>query len=211
MQVAAVSPIYRRGIAAVLQEYDVHVAAPVADGDELLAAGDADVVLAQAQLPGLPGAMRGLQARSDRARVILLLASDESLDVGAALRHSPAGLLLQDAGSEEFLAAVQAAAAGWGWVSAALVPEVLRLAVTGAFRQSIGDVTAGVLSRREREVLILVATGRSNRRVAAELFIAENTVKNHVRHILAKLGLSSRVEATLYAVSIGLVDSGEHT
>ncbi len=210
MQVAAASPIYRRGIAAVLQERGMEVVAAAADGDELSAAVAADVVLVQPELPGLVGALRALSTIPNRPKMIMLVGPAEPLAVGAALRHGPAGLLLQDAGADEFEAAVRSVSAGGGWISAPLVPLVMPLAVAGALRAAIEDSAAGTLSRREREVLALVASGHSNRKVAAELFIAENTVKNHVRKILEKLNLSSRVEATLWAVSTGLVDSNEH-
>lgn len=209
VQVAAASPIYRRGIAAVLQERGMEVVASAADGTALSAARPADVVLVQPELPGLVGALRALSTVPDRPKVILLVGPAEPLAVGAALRHGPAGLLLQDAGADEFEAAVQAVSGGGGWISAALVPLVLPLAVSGALRAAIEDSAAGTLSRREREVLVLVASGHSNRKVASELFIAENTVKNHVRKILEKLDLNSRVEATLWAVSTGLIDSNE--
>lgn len=209
VQVAAAGPIYRRGIAAVLLEDGIDVVASAADGDELAGAEAADVTVAQLELPGLAAAMRERTARGARGRIVLLLASAEPEVTTSALRHGPAALLLHDAGPDELLSAVRAVAAGSGWISGGLVSTVLGQARSGAVRESIARTASGSLSPREREVLVLVAAGHSNRAVAAELFIAENTVKNHVRHILAKLELSSRVEATLYAVSTGLIDSAD--
>ncbi len=208
-QVAAPSPIYRRGIAAVLVENDVHVVASVADGNELLAAGATDVVVAHLELPGIGEAMRELKMREHRTRVVLLLGSSEGATVDTALRYGSDALVLEDASAAELLTAAHAVMCDRGWISSGLAPAVLRQARSGIARRSTLDATAGLLSRREREVLVLVAAGLSNRQIAHRLFIAENTVKNHVRHILAKLELSSRVEATLYAVSVGLVGSGD--
>lgn len=208
-QVAAPSPIYRRGISAVLVENGIHVVASAADGTELLAAEATDVVVAHLELPQIGDAMRELAARSRRTRVILLLGSSEDPTVDAALRLGPAAMLLQDASPAELIAAAHAVMSERGWIASGLATAVLRQARSGIARRRTIDATAGLLSRREREVLVLVAAGHSNRQIAHRLFIAENTVKNHVRHILAKLELSSRVEATLYAVSVGLVGAGD--
>ena len=206
----AASSVYRRGIAGVLGDAGMTVVASVEGQADLVAApGPADVALVDV---GLPGLMPFIGGRSGGPRVLLLVSSADDADVILGLRHRPDGLLSRDAAPEEFVAAVTAVAHRGVWVSPGLLDTVLGLATSAAVRRGVAS-SAGDrhrhLSPREREVLALVAAGHSNRGVAAQLFIAENTVKNHMRSILEKLGLGSRVEATLYAVSTGMVGSAD--
>lgn len=207
--VVAAQPMYRHGVVAVLREHGIRIeaAGSVADGAALSATDPADVVLVEFGLPGVEDALQTLG--SDYAsRVIILLPSSEQWAVAEALQFQCGGLLLRDVAGHELQSAVAAVATGFGWISPELVGCVQRLAVAGALGQRAADAGSQALTRREREVLVLVAAGHSNRRIAVDLFIAENTVKNHVRSILVKLDLRSRVEATRYAVAVGLVDAG---
>lgn len=204
--VVAAQPMYRRGVVALLREHGIGIGSS-ADGTALLADDSADVVLLEHGLPEVENALQAFG--SDFAsRVLLLLPSSEQRVVADALQFQCGGLLLRDVADHELHAAVIAVAGGSGWISPGLVGSVQRFAVAGALGQSAAEAGSQALTRREREVLVLVAAGHSNRRIAADLFIAENTVKNHVRSILEKLDLRSRVEATRYAVAVGLVDAG---
>lgn len=206
--VVAAQPMFRHGVVAVLRERGIKIetAGSFADGTALSADDPADVVLVELGVAGVGNALQtfGPQFTS---RVILLLPSNEQRIVAEALQFPCAGLLLRDVADHELQSAVLAVATGSGWISPQLVRCVQRFAVAGALGQRAADAGSHALTRREREVLVLVAGGHSNRRIAADLFIAENTVKNHVRSILEKLDLGGRVEATRYAVAVGLVDA----
>lgn len=207
--VVASQPMYRHGVVAVLREHGIEIATAgsLADGTELSVGDPADVVLLEFGVPGVESALQAL-GPDYPSRVIMLLPSSEQRVVAEALQFQCAGLLLRDVADHELHSAVAAVAAGSGWISPGLVACVQRFAVAGALGQRAADAGSQALTRREREVLVLVAAGHSNRRIAVDLFIAENTVKNHVRSILEKLDLRSRVEATRYAVAVGLVDAG---
>lgn len=200
--VVSAHPMYRRGIVAALREHDIETVRSVADGNELSATDRFDVVLIELGLPGVQTVLSYAGSRT-----IIVLPTNRPQAVQEAVRVQCAGLLRRDVAAEELRAAVLAVAGGTGWISPILATSVIALAAAdGADNQPAAHRQLASITRREREVLVQVAAGHSNRRIAAELFISENTVKNHVRSILEKLDLRSRVEATRYAVAVGLVD-----
>ncbi len=185
----------------------LEVVGEAADGEQAIARAEElgpDVILMDLVMPKLDGvgAMRELRVRMPDSRVIVLTSFLDDERLLPAIQAGAAGYLLKDVEPSELARAIRAAAAG----EAILDPTVAaRLVKTIAD----GTPTAGEgleqLTRREREVLELIARGRSNKRIAFELGISEKTVKTHVGHLLAKLGVTDRTQAALLAVQRGLV------
>jgi DNA-binding NarL/FixJ family response regulator len=167
-----------------------------------------DVVLMDIRMPGLDGieATRRIVAASDGAiRVLMLTTFGNDGYVFESLRAGASGFLLKDAAPEDLLAAIETVARG----DALLAPAVTR-AVVEAFVHSSTTrpelaSALGELTTREREVLALIAHGRSNAEIADALVITEATVKSHVGHILMKIGARDRVQAVIFAYESGLV------
>src|SRR4029453_9612885 len=137
----------------------------------------------------------------ERARVIVLTSFGEDDRLFAALRGGAGGFLLKDTEPAEIVRAIRTAHAGQSPLSPAVAARVIdQLAQAGRPR------AVDALTPREREVLRLIADGLSNKRIARELGVAEKTVKTHVGHVLAKLGVADRTQAALYAVQAGLTE-----
>jgi len=199
--------VVREGLRAFLElQEGIEVAGEAADGEEAIAVAerlDPDVVLMDLVMPKLDGlaAMRGLRERVPRARVIVLTSFLDDDKLLPALRAGAAGYLLKNAPPPEVARAVRAAHAG----EALLDPVVAaRLVETLA---GDGD-PLDRLTPREREVLELIGRGFPNKRIARRLEVSEKTVKSHVGHVLAKLGVTDRTQAAVVAVRAGLVDPG---
>ncbi|MFD3484003.1 response regulator [Streptomyces sp. NPDC058665] len=160
------------------------------EGVELVFRLDPDVVLMDLRMPDGGGvdAIAALTARGARARVLVLTTYDTDSDTIPAIEAGATGYLLKDAPRDELFTAVRAAAEG----RTVLSPAVASRLVSRVRKPATGDEP---LSAREREVLELVARGTSNRETAAELFISEATVKTHLTHIFAKLGVKDRAAA----------------
>jgi DNA-binding NarL/FixJ family response regulator len=201
--------VVRRGVIAYLEVLDdVEVAGEAADGaaaldvltDLAVHGRTPDVVLMDLQMPGMDGvaAIAEIGRRFPSVRVVVLTSFGEIERVHAALHVGAAGYLLKDAGPGEIVAALHAAARGEVFLDAAVAR---RLA------QEIRAPRSGLraLTAREREILRLVAEGRSNKEIAAELVISERTARTHVSNLLGKLGLASRTQAALLAIREGLV------
>ncbi|MEU7019894.1 response regulator transcription factor [Streptomyces sp. NPDC046203] len=161
------------------------------EGVELAERLDPDVVLMDLRMPGGGGvdAIAELVRRGARSRVLVLTTYDTDTDTLPAIEAGATGYLLKDAPREELFAAVRAAAEGRTVLSPAVAGRLVTRVRTPA---APADTS---LSAREREVLALVAQGTPNREIAAELFISEATVKTHLTHIYAKLGVKDRAEA----------------
>ena len=197
--------VVREGLRAFLELQDgIEVAGEATDGEEAIAVAerlDPDVVLMDLVMPKLDGlgAMRELRKRVPRARVIVLTSFLDDDKLLPALRAGAAGYLLKNAPPPELARAVRAAHAG----EALLDPVVAaRLVETLA---GDGD-PLDRLTPREREVLELIGRGFPNKRIARRLEVSEKTVKTHVGHVLAKLGVTDRTQAAVVAVRAGLVD-----
>jgi two-component system, NarL family, response regulator LiaR len=201
--------VVREGLRNFLALQDgIEVVGEAADGRHALTAADElspDVILMDLVMPVLDGveAMRALQERGCDSRVIVLTSFLDDERILPAIRAGAAGYLLKDVEPAELAAAVR----GAGGERAALDPTVAaRLLRTLADDEPPPPALPDTLTPREREVLCLIAAGRSNKRIARELGVAEKTVKTHVGHVLAKLGVSDRTQAALVAVRAGLVD-----
>ena len=169
-----------------------------------------DVVVMDVRMPAMDGieATRRLTAADPPARVLILTTFDLDEYVYEALRAGASGFLLKDRPPEELVAAVRVVAAG----EALIAPSVTRRLIEEfARRPQRPAAPDGLdeLTEREREVLVLMARGRSNAEIATGLFVAETTVKTHVGHVLAKLRLRDRAQAVVVAYESGLVHPGE--
>ncbi|SDK95059.1 two component transcriptional regulator, LuxR family [Cryobacterium psychrotolerans] len=195
-------PVVRAGLRALFSaEADMDVAAEAGSAEDavaLAAAGGVDVVLMDLQFTGaLQGAeaTRAVRSRPGAPRVLVLTNYDTDADILGAIEAGASGYLLKDAPPAELIAAVRAAAAG----ESALAPAVASRLDTRA------RVPETRLSLREAEVLTLVAAGRSNRQIGQDLFLSEATVKSHLAHIFAKLGVGSRTSAVAAARAAGTI------
>ena len=206
--------LFRRGLEMVLEEQgDIEVGGEGSDGNEAVEkAGDLlpDVVLMDIRMPRRGGieACTAIKNAVPSAKIVMLTISDEEEDLFEAIKAGAAGYLLKEISIDEVPQAVRAVQGGQSLISPSmaskLITEFAALAKRSAERQQ--QVPAPKLTDREMEVLRLVAKGLGNREIAKELFISENTVKNHVRNILEKLQLHSRMEAVVYAVREKLLE-----
>ena len=194
--------VVRQGLRTFLDlQDDIEVVAEASDGAEAVeaaAAFDPDVVLLDLVMPGLDGLGALKRLREGRARIIVLTSFGDDDKLFAALRGGAAGYLLKDVQPADLVRAIRSAHAGESPLSPAIATRVVEEVAQGAV-SAHDDLTP-----RELDVLTLIARGRSNKVIARELGVAEKTVKTHVSHILAKLGVSDRTQAALYAVRQGL-------
>jgi DNA-binding NarL/FixJ family response regulator len=205
--------LFRRGLHVVLGVEDgIEIVAEADNGEEAVARAEElapDVVLMDVRMPRLGGidATRRIRDLLPSTRILMLTVSDEEDDLYEAIKAGANGYLLKEISVEEVAEAVRAVVAGQSLISPSMASKLLEEFNALARRAAqTEELAAPVLTGRELEVLKLVAQGMSNREVAAALFISENTVKNHVRNILEKLHLHSRMEAVMYAVRKRLLD-----
>jgi DNA-binding NarL/FixJ family response regulator len=203
--------LFREALSVLLSvRDDITVVGEAGDGDEAVrraAELRPDVVLMDLRMPALDGvaATRRLRVEQPDVRVIALTTFDDDEDVFAALRAGAVGYLLKDVSSARLVEAVLAAARG----ESVLQPSVAAKVVARFASLPASDLAPAPLvvplSERELDVVRLLASGRSNREIAAALFLAEGTVKNHVTNVLGKLGARDRTQAALRARELGLV------
>ncbi len=204
--------LFRRGLEMVLaQESDIEVVGEAGDGAEAVEkAADLlpDVVLMDVRMPRRSGieACTAIKDVTPTTRIIMLTISDEENDLYDAIKAGATGYLLKEISIDEVATAIRAVAGGQSLISPAMASKLLTEFATLVKRDDRQQVPAPRLTDRELEVLRLVARGLNNKDVAKQLFISENTVKNHVRNILEKLQLHSRMEAVVYAVREKLLE-----
>jgi len=197
--------VVREGLRTFLElQEGIAVAGEAADGEQAVMQAEAlrpDVVLMDLVMPRLDGvgAMRELRRRLPDTRVIVLTSFAEDERLLPAIQAGAAGYLLKNVAPAELARAVRAAHAG-----EALIDPVIAARLVDAIAQPAGEPAQERLTAREQEVLALIARGYSNKRIALELGIAEKTVKTHVGHVLAKLGVTDRTQAAVHAVRMGL-------
>jgi two-component system nitrate/nitrite response regulator NarL len=222
--------LFRRGLKALLEQDDRFVvtaeAGDVGEALRCLQREQPDVILLDNHLPGVHGvdAIPALKEAAPATRMLMLTVSENEQDLTAALQAGADGYLLKTVESDQLAETIQKVMEGESVIS----PQMMTKLVS-AFRarppatpspqpspdpvdgraplEAPREATPGaeLLSPREREILLLIARGHSNKLIARELDIAETTVKIHVQHILRKLGLSSRVQAAVYATNHGFV------
>jgi DNA-binding NarL/FixJ family response regulator len=210
--------LVRSGFCVILDAADgISVAGEAANGEAAVAAVAGtrpDVVLMDIRMPGMDGLeatrqITGAQATAPVPKVVMLTTFDLDDYVYEALRAGASGFLLKDSPRHDLIAAIRAAAAG----DALLAPSVTRRLIEAfAHRPAAANPApsrVASLTARERDVLLLLARGRSNAEIATTLFVSEATVKTHVGNVLAKLGLRDRVQAVILAYETGLVVPGD--
>ncbi len=205
--------LFRRGLEMVLeQEPDIVVVGEASDGAEALdKAVDAtpDVVLMDVRMPRRGGidACTAIKEAVPSTKIIMLTISDEEADLYEAIKAGAMGYLLKEISIEEVANAIRAVAGGQSLISPSMASKLLTEFASMIKRtDERQQVPTPRLTDREMEVLRLVAKGLNNRDIAKQLFISENTVKNHIRNILEKLQLHSRMEAVVYAVREKLLE-----
>jgi DNA-binding NarL/FixJ family response regulator len=196
--------VVRQGLRTYLElQEDIEVVGEAADGQAAIDAARRtapDVILLDLAMPDRDG-LGALPQLKDLGRVIVLTSFGEDDRLFAALRGGAVGFLLKDTEPAELVRAIRTAHAGQSPLSPAVAARVIDQLSEAGRPRAIEQLTP-----REREVLRLIADGFSNKRIARELGVAEKTVKTHVGHVLAKLELTDRTQAALYAVREGLAD-----
>jgi DNA-binding NarL/FixJ family response regulator len=205
----------RAGFRSLLnEEPDIDVVGEASDGEQAVAAVRRfrpDVALMDIRMPNVDGldATRRIVAAGAATRILILTTFDLDEYVYEGLRAGASGFLLKDASPEQLIAAIHVVAEG----EAVLAPTVTRRVVEAFARIPAADEelrgALETLTAREREVLRLLARGRSNAEIARELVVSEATAKTHVRHVLSKLDLRDRVQAVVFAYESGLVRAGD--
>jgi len=202
--------LFRRGLVRRLQAAGMAVVGEAADGERAMHLCEElapDVIVMDIHMPKLSGieATRRITQAGLRTQVAVLTVSAEEATVLDALVAGASGYVLKDAEADEIVAAVSAAAHGESVISPRVAAKlVTRLRREPALRR---DPEPTGLSQRELAVLRLIAAGLGNTEIATELYISENTVKNHVSSILSKLDVDNRVQASVRAIRDGLVDT----
>ena len=207
----------RVGFRLILEaEDDFAVVAEASDGEDAILKVERfspDVVLMDVQMPKLNGLEATRRIAHDAAintRVLILTTFEQDDYVFEALRAGASGFLLKNTPPEDLVQAVRVVAAG----DALLAPSVTRRVIEEYAERPAAirnDEALQGLTDRERDVLKQLATGKSNAEVAEHLYLSESTIKTHVSHLLAKLGLRDRVQAVVFAYEIGLAQPGAGT
>jgi DNA-binding NarL/FixJ family response regulator len=205
--------LFREGLETLLSVHkDIQVVGQTSNGQEAVevaAKVQPDVVLMDVRMPILDGvrATRLLKKALPHCKVIVLTTFDDDEYIFDALRNGAVGYLLKDVASAQLVEAIRAAARGESIlepsVAAKVITEFTRVSSMVPSAQMEGLVEP--LSERELEILALIARGASNKEIASQLYIAEGTVKNHMTHILGKLGVRDRTQAALKARELGLL------
>jgi two-component system NarL family response regulator len=205
--------LFRWGLEATLQlEPDIDVVGEAGDGGDALVKAQEllpDVVLMDVKMPRRGGieACTAIKQAVPSARIVMLTMSDEEADLYEAVKAGASGYLLKEIPVDELAGSIRAVYDGQSLINPSLASKLLTEFATMSKRgSSPQSVPAPRLTNREMEVLRAVARGLNNREIARELFISENTVKNHIRNILEKLQLHSRMEAVVYAVREKLLE-----
>jgi len=200
--------IVRTGLRAVFEmEDDIEVVAEAGDGPSAVAqaaAAKPDVVLMDIQMGAMDGiaACREVKSAMPAAKVLMLTSFGTEEAVLASLMAGASGFLLKNTGRDGLLSAVRALAAGQSLLDPAVTGQVMQRLVNLASERGPDELAQ--LTEREREVLVLVGKGMTNREIAAALVISDATARNHVSHIFEKLGLTRRSEAAALAARLGL-------
>lgn len=192
-------------------EPDIELVGEASDGNEAVRMAEEmapDVVLMDVRMPNRSGleATKTIKDVSPATKILMLTISDEEADLYEAIKVGASGYLLKEISIEEVADAVRAVGSGQSLISPSMASKLLTEFAAMLNRREGRDIPEPHLTERELSVLKLVAEGLNNREIGAQLFISENTAKNHVRNILEKLRLHSRMEAVFYAVKENLLE-----
>ncbi len=203
-------PLFRAGLTSALNGAGYDVIGEAADGEAAVAAAEShqpDIVLLDILMPGMSGidVVAKIGAVSPTSAVVLLTGSESEEDLVAAIRGGARGYILKDMPFEELVTVIDNIAGGGAAVSPGMAGKLFDVARELLLHQELLSTRKPTLTGRELEVLGLVADGKTSRQIGDLLYISENTVKNHIRNILDKLGLHSRNEAVLYAIRENLI------
>ena len=207
--------LVRLGLRTALEpEDDLEIVADAGDGQAALREAEVsypDVVLMDVRMPGMDGiqACRLLRDRMPQTQVVMLTSYGDEQAVMASIMAGAAGYLLKNTGRAELLGAIRSVAKGESLLDPAVTSQVLKRLTDLTEREEAQEASS--LSGREKEVLALVAQGLTNREIAVKLIISEHTARNHVSHILDKLGLTRRSEAAAFAAQHGLMGDDRPT
>jgi two-component system nitrate/nitrite response regulator NarL len=197
-------PLLRKGLRQLISMDDeLEVIAEASNGADAITQGvelDPDLILLDLNMQGMNGleTLRHLRDQGVTSRIVMLTVSDADEDVLQAISLGADGYLLKDMEPEELLAQIKRALSGKMVLSEA-VTQILATAIRNPNNKSSGEIDA--LTQRELEILKLIAKGLSNKLIARELDISDGTVKVHVKHLLKKLHLRSRVEAAVWMIN----------
>lgn len=201
--------LFRDGLVSLLEAAGHDVVGQVGDGDAAARAATSlrpDLVLLDISMPSVDGlqALHRIKAEAPEVQVVMLTVSDDDTSLFQALRGGAQGYLLKSLNASEFLAMVE----GIGRGEAALSRKTTARVIEGLARPEEAPAPHSRLTEREQEILAQVARGLSNKAIAGEMSISENTVKYYMKNILQKLGAQNRTEAAAYALRAGLVFEG---
>jgi two-component system nitrate/nitrite response regulator NarL len=209
--------LFRKGLAQLLDSQpDFEVVGEATNGLEAVAQTQSlqpDLVLMDINMPNSDGfeATHRIKAKAPNVRVVMLTVSEDADDLKAAIQCGADGYLLKDLSPETLFQQLRGLASGEAPISRAMTGKLFDQLARKSQPVAQPTTATGKLSKRESQVLALVASGYSNQDIADELSIAHNTVKNHLRSILSKLEVKNRAQAAAYAVSHGLVSLAEQT
>ncbi len=205
--------LFRRGLQTILElESDLELIGEASDGAEAIAKSQElmpDVILMDVRMPKRSGIEATAQIKDvlPHAKILMLTISDDEADLYDAIKAGASGYLLKEIPIEEVADAIRSVWAGQSRISPSMASKLLNeFSAMAKASTDRPQVPSPRLTDREMEVLRLVAKGMNNRDIAKELFISENTVKNHIRNILEKLHLHSRMEAVVYAVREKMIE-----
>ena len=202
--------LFRTGLRNLLEEQGVQVVGEAASGAEavkIVRELAPDVVVMDLNMPGMGGvdATRHITGVAPLTRVVMLTISEEDSDVMDAILAGACGYLLKDSSIQDLMAGIRAASLGESLISPNIAAKVLQRVRATSTQPEIANTIRAELSDREIEVLKLIANGKDNAVIAANLHISPKTVKNHISNILMKLQIDNRIQAAVYAVRSGIV------
>jgi DNA-binding NarL/FixJ family response regulator len=202
--------LFRTGLRNLLEGEGVQIIGEASAGQEALKIVRElapDVVVMDLNMPGMGGveATRHISTIAPLTRVLMLTISDQDNDVIDAILAGACGYLLKDSSIQDLIAGIRAASLGESLISPTIAAKVLQRVRAASRQPEIETTIRAELSDREIEVLKLIANGKDNAMIAAELHISPKTVKNHISNILMKLQIDNRIQAAVYAVRSGIV------